>query len=170
MKAVITLRQHGLGISILAGLFALCCLFILEVRHAHAAEWWLGGAIGADYNNFDPMETLSFEGGLWPDNKKWGFQYYLEFADPSCDDEMWTVGTEPLWRFKKLYGGVGLALSDERLCDRAGTKWNFSIVLGMRVTKHFDVQWRHRSHGDDLGIRTNTPNEGVNLIQLRWRP
>lgn len=133
-------------------------------------ERWLGAAIGADFSNYDPMGTVSVEMGLWPNNKGVGYQAYLEFADPGCGEEMWTIAGEPVFRFWRLYTGIGLSMSDERLCDgRAGTKWNFSVVLGMRVSKRLDVQWRHRSHGDDLGIREDTPNEGVNLIQLRWR-
>ncbi len=133
-------------------------------------EHWFGATIGADFSNYDPMGTISLDIGLWPQDKRFGYEAYLEFADPHCGEEMWTVAGEPVFRFWRLYAGIGLALSDERLCEgRAGTKWNFSIVLGMRVSKRLDVQWRHRSHGADLGIREDTPNEGVNLLQLRWR-
>jgi hypothetical protein len=139
----------------------------LTTLPAAAAEPWLGGAYGRDVINFDPMGAISFEGGMWPENKQWGFQGYLEFADPSCDDDMWTVGIEPIWRYKRFYAGIGLALSDERLCDLQGTKWLFSIPVGFRISKHIDIQWRHRSHGKDFGIRADTPNDGVNLIQIR---
>ncbi|NIO40750.1 MAG: hypothetical protein GTO41_11565, partial [Burkholderiales bacterium] len=141
----------------------------LITKHAHGLEPLFAGAYGPDFNNFDRMETISFEGGLWPEHKNWGFQSYVEYADPSCDDEMWTIGAEPIWRYKTFYTGFGLALSDERLCNLAGTKWNFSITLGLRISKRFDIQWRHRSHGADLGILEDTPNLGINLIQLRVR-
>lgn len=148
---------------------ALALLTGVASAEAWGGERWLGAAIGADFSNFDPMGTASVDIGLWPEHMRFGYQAYLEVADPNCDDQMWTIGAEPVFRFKKLYAGIGLALSDERLCERAGTKWNFSIAVGMRVTKRLDVQWRHRSHGDELGIRENTPNKGVNLIQVRWR-
>lgn len=163
-------RCRALRILTLTCLLTLPSSVSLGVKHAHGAERWLGAGVGADFSNFDPMGTVSFEWGLWPKHKKVGYQAYVEYANASCDDPMWTVGAEAIWRFtKKLYGGAGLALSDERLCDRAGTKWNFTTALGMRVSKRVDIQWRHRSHGDDLGIRKNTPNDGVNLIQIRVR-
>jgi hypothetical protein len=139
----------------------------IPTNPAHAAEPWIGGAYGRDFNNFDPMGTISLEGGMWPANKKWGYQAYFEYADPFCDDEMWTIGAEPIWRYKKFFGGIGLALSDERLCDLQGTKWHFSIAAGFRISRYIDVQWRHRSHGSDFEIRKDTPNGGVNLIQFR---
>ena len=145
-------------------------LLSLALPAAHAAERWWGVAVGADYSNFAPMGVVSLETGIWPDHKKFGYQAYVEYADPSCDDSMWTLGGEATWRYKRLYFGFGLALSDERLCDgRAGTKWNFSLSAGFRISKHVDIQWRHRSHGDDFGIDKDKPNEGVNLFQLRWR-
>ncbi|MFQ5995059.1 MAG: hypothetical protein ACE5K1_08175 [Acidiferrobacterales bacterium] len=134
---------------------------------AHAGQTWLGGAYGRDINNFDPMGAVSVEVGMWPQSKKFGFQAYLEYADPRCNSPAWTIGGEAIWRYKKFYAGLGLALTDTRLCDIAGTKWNFTIPVGFRITDHIDVQWRHRSHGDDLGIRSDTPNSGVNLIQIR---
>ena len=135
---------------------------------ATAGERWWGVAVGADYINFDPMPVVSLETGMWPENKKFGYQAYLEYADPSCDNTLWTVAGEALWRLHRMYFGGGLGLSNERLCDEAGTKWNFSLVIGGRITKHLDFQWRHRSHGSDLGIDENTSNVGVNLIELRW--
>lgn len=141
----------------------------LALPSAAAVERWWGVSVGADYRNFDPMGAVSVETGIWPEDKKFGYQAYLEYADPNCDDSMWSVGGEAVWRYKRFYLGIGLSLSDERLCDRSGTKWHFSTAVGYHISKHFDIQWRHRSHGADLGIADNTPNEGVNLIQLRWR-
>ncbi|MEE8266432.1 MAG: hypothetical protein V3R62_08795 [Acidiferrobacterales bacterium] len=158
-----------MGNRIITELFGLIFAVSLALTPlpAAAAEPWLGGAYGRDVNNFDPMGAISFEGGMWPKNKQFGFQGYLEFADPACDDDMWTVGIEPIWRYKRFYAGIGLALSDERLCGLQGIKWSFSMPLGFRISKHIDVQWRHRSHGADFGIRADTPNKGVNLIQIR---
>lgn len=136
---------------------------------APAGERWWGVAVGGDFVNFDPMPVVSLDTGLWPEDKKFGYQAYLEYADPNCDNTMWTVGAEAVWRLHRFYFGGGLALSNEELCDRQGTKWHFSFAIGARITKHLDIQWRHRSHGADLGISENTPNEGVNLIELRWR-
>lgn len=161
-------RQLNMGARQLIAL-VFGSVLLLATAPTRAGEQWYGLAVGADFVNFDPMLAVSLETGLWPDNKKFGYQAYLEYADPSCDDSMWTIGAEAIWRLKKFYGGIGLALSDERLCDRAGTKWNFSVGVGLRINKRFDVQWRHRSHGKDLGIRDGTPNDGVNLIQFRWR-
>lgn len=144
-------------------------LVALDAPTTGAAERWWGVSVGTDYANFSPMPVASLETGLWPEDKKFGYQAYLEYANPSCDNTMWTVGAEALWRLHRFYFGGGLALSDERLCDRQGTKWHFSLAFGARITKHLDVQWRHRSHGSDLGISENTPNAGVNLIELRWR-
>lgn len=145
-------------------------LLSLAISSAAAVERWWGVAAGADYSNFDPMGVVSLETGMWPDHKKFGYQAYLEYADPSCDDSMWTAGGEAIWRYKRVYFGMGLAMSDERLCGgRAGTKWNFSLSAGFRISKHFDIQYRHRSHGDDFGIEDDKENEGVNLIELRWR-
>ncbi len=147
----------------------LSALLSLALPSAGAVERWWGVAIGADFRNFDPMPAVSLETGLWPDDKKFGYQAYLEYADPNCDDSMWTLGAEALWRYKRLYFGLGLAMSDERLCGLSGTKWHFSTAVGYRINEHLDVQWRHRSHGADLGIEEDEPNDGVNLIQLRWR-
>jgi hypothetical protein len=144
-------------------------LLSLALSSAAAVERWWGVAVGADFRNFDPMGTVSVETGIWPDNKKFGYQAYLEYADPNCDDSMWTLGGEAVWRYKRLYFGLGLSLSDKRLCGLSGTKWHFSTAAGFRISKHFDIQWRHRSHGADFGIAEDTPNDGVNLIQLRWR-
>ncbi len=145
-------------------------MLLVVLPSAGAGERWWGVAVGADYRNFDPMGAVSVETGIWPKHKKFGYQAYLEYADPNCDDSMWTVGGEAVWRYKRWYFGLGLALSDERLCGgRAGTKLNFSTAVGFRISKHFDIQWRHRSHGEDLGIKDDESNEGVNLIQVRWR-
>ena len=140
----------------------------LAVPTANAVERWWGVSIGADFNNFDPMPVISLETGLWPDNKKFGYQAYLEYGDPPCDGALWTIGSEAVFRYKKVYGGVGLALSNQRLCGLAGTQLNFSTVLGLRINKNWDIQWRHRSHGSDFGISEDSPNDGVNLIELRW--
>jgi hypothetical protein len=157
-----------------AGLRVFLCLSFVIVVSLHApatgaSERWWGVAVGADYVNFDPMPVVSLATGLWPEDKKFGYQAYLEYADPSCDNTLWTVAGEALWRLHRFYFGGGLALSNERLCDQAGTKWNFSLAIGARITKHLDVQWRHRSHGSDLGIDDGTSNVGINLIELRWR-
>jgi hypothetical protein len=135
---------------------------------ALAAERWWGVAVGADYVNFDPMPVVSLETGRWPEDKKFGYQAYVEYGNPSCDNALWTVAGEALWRLHKMYFAGGLALSNEELCDRAGTKLNFSLTIGGRITKHLDLQWRHRSHGSDFGIEDNKPNDGINLIELRW--
>ena len=133
-----------------------------------AAERWWGVALGADFVNFDPMGVVSLEAGRWPEKKKFGYQAYLEYADPSCDSTMWTVAGEALWRLNRLYVAGGLAYSDEKLCGKQGTQLNFSITIGARITKHLDLQWRHRSHGSALGIEDDEKNDGVNLIELRW--
>lgn len=140
---------------------------IASTTPASAAEPWVGGAYGRDFLNFDPMGVVSFEAGMWPKDKKFGFQGYVEYANPSCDGEMWTVGIEPIWRYKKFYAGLGLALSEKRLCNLQGTNWTFSIPVGFRINEHVDIQWRHRSHGSDFGIQSNSPNDGVNLIEVR---
>lgn len=144
-------------------------LLALALPAAGAGERWWGVSVGADFRNFDPMGAVAVETGMWPQDKKFGYQAYLEFADPNCDDSMWTLGGEAVWRYKRVYFGLGLSLSDEELCDRSGTKWHFTTAVGFRISKHFDIQWRHRSHGSDFGIADDKPNEGVNLIELRWR-
>jgi hypothetical protein len=154
--------RHSLALT-------LCVTLSLAWWPALASERWWGVAVGADFRNFDPMPVASLETGMWPQNKKFGYQAYLEYADPSCDNTLWTVGGEALWRLHRVYVSGGLALSNETLCNTAGTKWNFSLAVGGRITKHLDLQWRHRSHGSDLGIDENTSNVGVNLIELRWR-
>ncbi len=161
--------ERAARLPVRACVLILCITAGRGLGDAGGVEPWFGVSVGTDLVNFDPMPTLSLDSGLWPDDKKFGYQAYLEFADPACDDEMWTIGAESIFRLGRFYGGIGLSLSDERLCDRAGTKWNFSIAVGMRISERLDVQWRHRSHGEDLGIRENTSNDGVNLVQLRWR-
>jgi hypothetical protein len=145
-------------------------LMLTTASGARGAESWLGVSAGADFVNYSPMSAFSFEGGLWPEHKHFGYQAYVEYADASCDNPMWTIGAEPILRLHRVYGGVGLAYSNRKLCHgELDSYLNFSIGIGVRVSKRVDIQWRHRSHGADLGIEHDKSNDGVNLLEVRVR-
>ncbi len=143
--------------------------------------YWAGGSVGRDVihrkgtgKHFHAI-TASF--GSFPEGKK-GFGYisYLEYAHPlvrGVEKNLWTIGFEPIWKYRFFYAGLGLSLSDDYTAA-TGTKWNFSIPIGVRFNlgkeknMFIDANVRHRSHGSKLGIRESRENNGLNILSLQF--
>ena len=144
---------------------------------------WMGVSVGKDIYHLDNdsgerFRALTFSGGLFPEAKKgFGFITYLEYADMEenkneINGHMWTIGFEPIWKYKNFYAGLGLSMSEKKT-PSTGTKWNFSIPIGFRFDLEkenlfIDVNFRHRSHGSAFGIQENRSNSGLNLLNLQF--
>jgi hypothetical protein len=64
---------------------------------------------------------------------------------------------------KKFRGGVGLAWIDE-VNNKNGTHWNFDFTLAYDLSEKVFVEYRHQSHGAEVGISGGSPNDGWNTI------
>jgi len=146
----------------------LVLLAVLEAPAPVAGERWWGASAGSDISNFDPMLLATVQMGEWRDDGKVGYRVLAEYADPFCDNTLWTADGQVLRKWRSFYIGGGMALSNRRLCGKAGTKWNFSLGMGAILSKNLSLSWRHRSHASDFGFAPNSPNKGVNIFELVW--
>jgi len=70
-------------------------------------------------------------------------------------DYVWTWSG---WRF-----GAGVVWVD-RLTNFNGTRWNFNFSVSYDLTERIFAEYQHLSHGSKVGIKTDAPNEGWNLL------
>jgi len=138
---------------------------------------WMGVSLGKDVmhlnNDEEHFNALTLSYGYFPKEKGFGAITYLEYADYEDQNKtgnLWTIGFEPIWKYKFFYVGLGLSLSDD-YTSATGTKWNFSIPVGVKfdLKKNIfiDANFRHRSHGSKLGIRESRDNLGLNILSLQ---
>lgn len=139
---------------------------------------WMGVSLGKDVMHLNDdgehFNALTLSYGYFPKEKGFGFISYLEYSDFQDRNQTgngWTIGFEPIWKYKIFYAGLGLSLSDD-YTPVTGTKWNFSIPVGARFNlgknKFIDANFRHRSHGSKLGIRESRDNLGLNTLSLQF--
>ena len=95
----------------------------------------------------------------------WGFNTYLGRV---VDPDMWVVGAEPTFRWKRITLGLGLAYLDD-ITYANGTQWNFSISGCGEITSIFDICFRHWSHGGSFGIKKDVSNRGWNMLMARFK-
>ncbi len=78
------------------------------------------------------------------------------------------VGADYMLTFwKKVRGGIGIAWID-RETNVNGTRWNFDATLAYDFSGRVFVEYRHQSHGAILGIRSDAPNGGWNVVGLGY--
>lgn len=139
------------------------------IQDANAANTWVGGSVGTDVRNLPDLHTFAIEAGRFAETKGWGWEVYAERGRLDEDQDLNTLGLEFIYRYKFFFAGIGPAYSDDET-DVTGTRWNFSIPMGLRFEHDrvfIDVLWRHRSHGAALGFAEDERNSGINLFQLR---
>jgi hypothetical protein len=74
------------------------------------------------------------------------------------------VGADYMLTFwKKLRGGAGVAWIDE-VNNKNGTHWNFDFTVAYDLSERVFVEYRHQSHGAEVGIADGRPNDGWNTI------
>ncbi len=141
--------------------------------------YWIGGSVGKDVMHLNDagehFNALTVSLGSFPKGKRgFGFISYLEYSDFQDESQTgngWTIGFEPIWKYKIFYAGLGLSLSDD-YTSVTGTRWNFSIPVGVRFdlkrNKFIDANARHRSHGSRLGIQEGRDNNGLNILGLQF--
>jgi hypothetical protein len=78
------------------------------------------------------------------------------------------VGADYVLTFwKKFRGGAGVAWIDE-VNNKNGTHLNFDFTLAYDLSERVFVEYRHLSHGAEVGIRDGSPNDGWNVIGAGW--
>ena len=97
--------------------------------------------------------------------KPWGFNAYL---GRTVNPDVWAIGAEPTYRWKRMTFGLGLAMLDKTTYV-SGTKWNFSLTACGEITSIFDICLRHWSHGAWLGIEEDKSNGGWNILMVRFK-
>lgn len=74
------------------------------------------------------------------------------------------VGADYMLAFwKNFRGGAGVVWIDE-VNNKNGTHWNFDFTLAYDLSERVFVEYRHQSHGAELGIHEDRPNDGWNII------
>ena len=74
------------------------------------------------------------------------------------------VGADYMLTFlKNVRGGVGVAWIDD-VNNKNGTHWNFDFTLAYDLSERVFVEYRHLSHGAQLGLSDGSPNDGWNII------
>ena len=78
------------------------------------------------------------------------------------------VGADYMLTFwRKFRGAAGVAWIDE-VNNKNGTHWNFDFTLAYDLSERVFVEYRHQSHGAELGIREDRPNDGWNIIGVGY--
>ncbi len=147
--------------------------FLTELINAPKYKW-----ISLGYSQ-DLQETgtrgVVLSGGLFPEETGFGFQSYLEATkldDPKDDGMVYTLGIEPVIKWKWAYLGLGMSVSD-RTTAVSGTYWTFHQSLGGRWKPKnedwfLDLSVRHRSHCARCGIEEDKVNTGMTSLNLQF--
>ena len=135
---------------------------------------WIAAGLSQDVKEREHRGGI-ISGGLFPRETGFGFQAYLEgtkLNDPKDDSMVYTLGIEPVIKWKWLYLGTGVAVSN-RKTKFSGTLWNFSGSLGARYKPKkknwfLDLSVRHRSHCEACGIEEDKINSGMTSVNLQF--
>jgi hypothetical protein len=75
------------------------------------------------------------------------------------------AGGDYVWSLSKWRFGAGVVWID-RTTNFNGTLWNFNFSASYDLTDRIFCEYQHFSHGSKVGIKTDAPNEGWNLIGI----
>lgn len=73
------------------------------------------------------------------------------------------AGAGYVWTRAKWRVGAGVAWINEEN-DLNGTRWNFNASVAYRWADRIFLEYQHYSHGAILGIKSDAPNGGWNLL------
>jgi hypothetical protein len=145
--------------------------FLTELINAPKYKWV---SLGYSQDIREPgTRGLVFSGGLFPEETGFGFQAYLETTKldmPDDTDMVHTAAVESILKWKWIYGGMGVAISD-RTTAVSGTYWNFTNTLGVRYMGDddwfLDFNIRHRSHAGAI-FQGDKENAGMTAVNLQF--
>lgn len=144
------------------------------------SEWWNAPkyswvAGGYSQSVQTPGERgLTITGGQFPKETGFGYLGFLEgtkLDDPDDDGMVYTLGAEGVFKWKWVYVGLGMSVSD-RTTAVSGTLWNFRERLGLRY-KPAGQDWfvdgsiAHSSHCARCGIEEDKVNTGMTSVILQ---
>ncbi len=98
-------------------------------------------------------------GGAW--GARLGFWARDSHVEPRAPNKF--AGVDYVWTYSKWRPGLGAVWIDQTN-DLNGTHWDFDLSLGYDLSSRVFVEYRHHSHGKNLGIRRHASNHGWNLI------
>jgi len=105
-------------------------------------------------------------GGTW--GARLGYWAYTT-SDVGPQAPTVLIGVDYMLTFwKKIRGGIGLAWIDGEN-NVNGTRWNLDTTLAYDLSDRVFVEYRHQSHGAVLGLDSDKPNGGWNIVGAGYR-
>jgi len=104
-------------------------------------------------------------GGTW--GARLGYWVYTT-SDVGPQAPTVLIGADFMLTFwRKLRGGIGLAwIDDENNVN--GTRWNLDTTLAYDLSDRVFIEYRHQSHGAILGVSSDKPNGGWNVVGIGY--
>jgi len=98
-------------------------------------------------------------GGSW--GARLGFWVRDGHVDPGAPNKL--AGVDHMWTRSNWRYGIGLVWIDE-VNNVNGTRWNLDLSLAYDLSPRVFAEYRHYSHGSNIGIRTDLPNSSWNFV------